>query len=825
MNYNKIKADNKNEFEEIIIDFISGVKIKSKPEELEAVQVFSKQLVEDYDYPKEYIQTHPQYRVKKRPSDIKKEYPIDIAVFKSKQKLEDEIYIIVECKKKNKKDGKNQLENYLTFSNAYLGVWFNGDERIFLQKYITKNGEVHFIEIPNIPKFGQRIEDIGKFKRKDLKPTHNLKPIFKSIRNYLAGNNVGAIRDEVLAQQLINLIFCKLYDEKYTPPNEMLQFRAGINEDKKEIEKRIIVLFNEVKFKLDEIIENDDRIILTTNSIAYMVGELQNYCLIDCERDVIADAFETFIGHALKGGQGQFFTPRNVIKMMVEILNPNENDKIIDPACGSGGFLVDSLKFVWNKIELNCQKMAWKEIDIQKKKIEVATKNFRGIDKDYFLSKVAKAYMNLVGDGTTGIFNEDSLDIITNWKKETQQKIKLENFDIVLTNPPFGKNIKIEGEEKLKQFDVGYKWKIKNKNWEKGKLKENEAPEILFIERCLQLLKFGGRLGIVLPDGFFNENVSYLRSWILTKVKILAIIDIPLATFQPNTSTKTSLLFFEKVNNIKQDYLIFMAVANYCGHNRRGKEIEKNDLPTILQLYKDYKNNAQIVLNEFAFEVNVKELIKTNFWIPKHFSPFYKQKIIELKKLHKFVLLGEICVIKKGDEPGSENYIPYLEKSNTDIPFIRTSDLVNYSINQFSDIFLDENFYEELNQDIQPNDILYTKDGKIGITAMITENDKIIISSGIVRIRLLEKAIKQYGLTQEYIFAILSDKHFGFYQAIRRTVIAATIPHLREKRLAEFEIPILQKDKIKIITDIVNKSFQFKNETKKLDNKINIFFS
>ncbi|HNL08343.1 MAG TPA: N-6 DNA methylase, partial [Chitinophagales bacterium] len=413
---------------------------------------------------KTHIQTHPQHRVKIRPSDTKKEYPIDIGVFQNAAKNEDDLYIVVECKKSNRKDGKSQLQNYLTLSNAYLGVWFNGEERIFIRKYITNKGEIYFEEIPNIPKFGQRIEDIGKFTRQDLRPTHNLKAIFKSIRNYLAANTVGATRDEVLAQQLINIIFCKLYDEKHTAPTDIVRFRAGIGETPQEIVQRVRDIFEEVKTNLPEVIERQDQINLDAKSIVYVVGELQNYSLMNSERDVIADAFETFIGQALKGGQGQFFTPRNVVKMIVNILQPNENDRIIDPACGSGGFLIDALKSVWEKTEQKYQQLGWSVTEIEKRKIQIATKNFRGLDKDYFLSKVAKAYMNLVGDGTTGIFCEDSLELPQNWSNETRSKIHLGEFDMVLTNPPFGKNIKVEGREKLLQYEVGHKWKYNEEN-------------------------------------------------------------------------------------------------------------------------------------------------------------------------------------------------------------------------------------------------------------------------------------------------------------------------------------------------------------------------
>lgn len=192
-----------------VLDYISGLPVKETPEEIEAVQPFSKILVDDYGYPKEHIHTRPQYRVKVRPSDTKKEYPVDIAVFTGADHVDDAAYIIVECKKKNRKDGRSQLEDYLRFSKAYLGVWFNGEERLYLQK-IEKDGRILFEEIPNIPRYGERVEDIGKFKRKDLKPAENLKPTFKTIRNYLAANAVGITRDEVFASQLINIIY--LYD-------------------------------------------------------------------------------------------------------------------------------------------------------------------------------------------------------------------------------------------------------------------------------------------------------------------------------------------------------------------------------------------------------------------------------------------------------------------------------------------------------------------------------------------------------------------------------------------------------------------------------------
>jgi len=156
-----------------------------------------------------------------------------------------------------------------------------------------------------------------------------------------------------------------------------------------------------------------------------------------------------------------------------------------------------------------------------------------------------------------------------------------------------------------------------------------------------------------------------------------------------------------------------------------------------------------------------------------------------------------------------------MDKKDTDIPFIRTSDLVNYEVDQFPDFYIPEEIYKELKQDIKAGDVLFTKDGKIGMSAMITKNDKAIIASGLVRLKL-KTEVKKYNLTPEYLFIVLSIKETGLYPAIRRTVIASTIPHLREERLKKFEIPILDKNLIDEITKLVKEAFELKDEKKKL---------
>jgi len=791
--------------ENIITDYISGLEIKATPEEVEAVQVFAKQLVEDYGYPKSHIQTHPQHRVKVRPSDTKKEYTVDIAVFKNDKKDENELYIVVECKKKNRKDGRTQLENYLTLSNAYLGVWFNGNERFFIRKFVKQNGEIIFEEIPNIPKFQQRVEDIGKFTRQDLKPTHNLKAIFKSIRNHLAANTVGATRDEVLAQQLINLIFCKLYDEKYTAPDQIVKFRAGIDEKPAIVEKRILDLFKEVKTNLPEVIDEEDRISLDTNSIVYVVGELQNYSLMNSERDVVADAFETFIGHALKGGQGQFFTPRNVVKMIVDILQPSETDKIIDPACGSGGFLIETLKFVWEKLDEKGKKMGWSSKVLETEQMKTATNNFRGIDKDYFLSKVAKAYMNLVGDGTTGIFCEDSLENPENWRTEAQLKVQLGSFDILLTNPPFGAKIPVVGEEKLKQYQFGYKWKFntKNNHWEKtNQLKDKEEPQVLFIERCLDLLKDGGKMAMVLPNGILgNEQEEYLRDYILRKGNLFAIIELPFETFSPHVTIKTSVLFIQKGKKNSSD--LFISINQNCEHDKKGRPTEKDDIPHVASSFN------QKTSNENNFFINHSFLEKS--FIAKRYLQKHVNNLAKIYQTqHPVVELGEIIkTVHNG--ANIEGASIYVEKKQG-IPYILVKSITKEGIDFENLKYI--NYELKTNRDVIKNTvsedtILMTRAGNAGICANIPPD----LVGGVASGFLINIHVDLIKVNPYYLVSFLNSD-FGQFQ-LERVSSGSILQSIRSSDLRKIKVILPPIEIQNQIGEKVKKSVLAKAESRK----------
>lgn len=226
------------------------------------------------------------------------------------------------------------------------------------------------------------------------------------------------------------------------------------------------------------------------------------------------------------------------------------------------------------------------------------------------------------------------------------------------------------------------------------------------------------------------------------------------------------------------------------------------------------------IQKEKYYSVNLSDIAKEDLWTPAFSYPLYVNTLKDIQKKWHTVPLGEIATVKKGDEVGSDNYNKYLDKKDTDIPFIRTSDLVNYEVDQFPDFYIPEEIYQELKQDIKAGDVLFTKDGKVGMSAMLTKNDEVIIASGLVRLRLKAEA-KKYNLTPEYLFIVLSLKETGLYPAIRRTVVASTIPHLREERLKEFEIPVLDKNSIDEITKLVKEAFELKDEKKKLIKEVN----
>lgn len=742
-----------------LLDYISGREIPATPEEVGAVQPFVRQLVEDYGYPKGLIRTRPQWHVKASPSDRAKSYPVDIAVFADDPQRDDSLYIVVECKKPHRKDGRDQLEDYLRLSRASLGVWTNGAERLFLRKR-EANGKVTFEEIPNIPRFGQRVEDIGLFKRADLRATHNLKSVFRSARNYLAANAVGMTRDEPLAQQIINLIFCKIYDERFTRRDAVVSFRAGVGEDPSDVAKRIKGIFAQVVTTYDDVFSKSDRIDLDDRSISYVVGELQQYALIECERDVVGDAFETFIGPSLKGSQGQFFTPRNVTNLVRSLVRPKIGDMILDPACGSGGFLVEAMRALWSEVDAQADDLDWPDNERESEKQKAAIRQLRGIDKDEFLSKVAKAYMALLGDGRGGVFCENSLVPMSEWSPKTRQEVAVSEFDVIMTNPPFGKKLKITESGILEHYDLAQKWtKARGSDLYEmsSKTQDAQTPQILFIERCLNLLSDKGRMGIVLPESMLcNPSHRYIMQYILSRATIRAVISVHEDLFQPYTHAKTAVVLIE--NGIEpegESHEVFMAVARWCGHDSRGHSIPYDDLPKISERWERYVGGEELDFDHLGFVINSSE-IRDHIYLPKYYNPEIQESIETLSETHDLVRLGDLAdsgaiEVSTGDEVGKLAY------GTGGIPFIRTSDIANWQIKGDPKHGLSEEIYNSLSekQNVEPGDILMVRDGTylVGTCAIVTELDwRIVYQSHILKFKVVDKEVMHPNL----LLALLS---------------------------------------------------------------------
>lgn len=788
-----------------IRDSISGYEVKATPEEVEAVQVFARRLVEDYGYEPAQIQTRPQFRVRKSPSDVGKTYPVDIAVFHSKEKIEENLMLIVECKKKTRREGLSQLKLYLDMSPAYLGVWFNGNEHVYIRKIHHKDGSRTYEELPNIPRKGERIEDIGLYRRKDLKKPSNLKAIFRDIRNHLAGMTTGITRDEALAQEIVAILFCKIFDEQGCSPEEIVEFRAGIGEPAEDVRHRIINLFEKVKSAtFGDVFSEEDTITLDAESLRYVIGELQNYCIMDADRDAVGDAFEIFIGPALRGSEGQFFTPRNVVKMMVEMLNPKPGEKIIDPACGSGGFLINALEYVWTQLKIEAKNKSWSNRQLIRRELEASIGDFRGIDKDAFLTKVTKAYMAIVGDGRGGIFCENALLPAEEWQISTREKIDIGSFSIVLTNPPFGSKIPVKGRNILTQYELGYKWKKNSKTgkWEKtNTLLQSQSPQILFLERCLQLLKDGGRMGIVLPESILgNPSYGYVVQYLREKTKILAIVAMPEPLFKTSgkggTHCKTCVVFIQK-ETPSENYAIFMAEAKWCGHDSRGNRTFRkaedgkiyllDDIPTISKRYKEAITNPQnFKRSHLGYWLNTSEILN-DILIPKYYDPEIEAELQMLCDTHNLVTLGDlidnsIISITTGDEVGKMAY------GTGKIPFIRTSDISNWELKIDPKHGVSEAIYESLadKQDVQAGDIFLVRDGTylIGTCCMVTEHDiPILYQSHIYKLRVLNNKLDRYLL-----LAILNSPIVK--RQIRAKQFTQDIIDTLGRRVAEIILPI-----------------------------------
>jgi type I restriction enzyme M protein len=336
---------------------------------------------------------------------------------------------------------------------------------------------------------------------------------------------------------------------------------------------------------------------LSDRALAFMVSELAKYDLSRTDVDVKGGAYQEIVGDNLRGDRGQYFTPRGVIKMTVEMLAPKEHDRILDPACGTGGFLVETLGYMLRQFRTGAgirpNEENTQEWDLMNDKIrEFAENQLFGADFDPFLIKATQMNMVMAGDGKGHLYHVNSLEFPAGYLDdldEAKKNIPLGSMDLVITNPPFGSDIPITDAGILDQYELAATWeRAEDGNFRRtGRRQSSVAPEILFVERCVKWLKPGGRAGIVLPDGILgNPAAEYIRWWILHHTWVLASVDLPVEAFihEANVNILTSVLVLKRktdeemraeVMGGKQDYPVFMAVAEKVGIDRRGNKLYK----------------------------------------------------------------------------------------------------------------------------------------------------------------------------------------------------------------------------------------------------------
>jgi len=600
-----------------ICDYIDGTFRNDTPEEY-VRQTIEKRLVNEHKYSRERIKVEHTIKIGSNKPRL------DIAIFPEDctDYSQENIKIIIECKKEtvephNKKEGVDQLKSYMSACpNCEWGMWTNGKNKEVFRKVVNERGQIQFDEYNDIPSADGSIEDIDKPKRENLKNAveDNLLFTFKTCHNHIYVTD--GMQKQPAFFELLKVIFCKIEDERNVP--HPLQFYATSAERSNPdgqltVKKRISKIFESVKKKYGKIFDPNDVINLQPRSLAYIVSELQKYSLLKTHIDIKGKAYEELVGANLRGDRGEFFTPRNVMKMTVEMIAPKTHEKVLDSSCGTGGFLVTAMNYVIKQIEnqfinefgKKTEEWNYDEIKLFQEKIsETASNNFFGFDINPDLVKATKMNMVMNNDGSGNILRVDSLLPPHEWSDEFKTKLAealqidkstirspktIGFFDVIVTNPPFGSKIPIKDPHILEQYELGYIWERNEKTWRKtNKLQSSVPPEQLFIERCWQLLKPGGRMGIVLPDSILGSpGLGYIRQWLIKNTFIIASVDLHVDTFQPRNGTQTSVLILQKKSEQEiiqeeksgqmKDYNVFMVMVDKIGHDKRGNTIFKRD--------------------------------------------------------------------------------------------------------------------------------------------------------------------------------------------------------------------------------------------------------
>ncbi|GAB5546900.1 MAG: N-6 DNA methylase [Sandaracinaceae bacterium] len=587
-----------------LLDYITGKLIKDSAKE-QVRQRVARALFHEYGISVDDME--PSFRMTVDGRSKK----ADIAIFEpdSEHTVENLIRVVL-CEKEPKpskkgatkirdhEQAKKDVSNLHAFmgegEKCRYGLWTNGLEFFFFEKKVTRF-DVKYEPLGDWPPADESVgsRDVVSNARMRQADPDMLRVTFRRCHNFIHGNE-GLPKDAAF-WQFLYLIFAKIHDE--SKPGAGREFWAGPTEQftadgREAIKARVLPLFDEVKAKYPNIFRGEERLSLSDRALAFMVSELAKYDLARTAVDAKGAAYQEIVGSNLRGDKGQFFTPRSVINMAVAMLDPKPNERFMDPACGTGGFLVAAIDHI---DEQYCRehgidrskKTEKQQQEVLRLQREFAAKHLFGSDFDPYLVKAAQMNIHLASDADPKVFHVNSLELPAGHLDDVEAAnaaVPMGTIDVIATNPPFGSKIPVTDPLILEHYDLGHSWKEQDDGVfvKQAGLQSSVAPEVLFIERVVQLLRPRGRAALVLPNGLLsNASDAFIRAWIMRHTQVLASVDLPMETFIPdaNVNILTSVLFIRK--RTEQEMLardlgnedeekVFFAVAERIGYDRRG---------------------------------------------------------------------------------------------------------------------------------------------------------------------------------------------------------------------------------------------------------------
>ena len=509
-------------------------------------------------------------------------------------------YTVVECKKDGVTDAEFTQAIEQGVGNAtwvklraeYVVIVAGGTRRVLdvSDKFGAFEREQNILA--DLPKAYGKPQEFRFYKgtENDIQPVarEDLIVAIKKCHQTLWGG--GRLSPPTAFGELCKLIFVKISDEQKPRKNgEPYQFQIKTHEPSSKLAERINALYDEQKIKDPEVftesIKVDDRVLRT------VVSHLEAINLNKTDLDVKGVAFEQFMDGFFKGDFGQYFTPRPIIEFCVNMMKPEQDWDVLDPSCGSGGFLLHALDYM--------RKQAGDYFDKATQPVEYfncwhdfAAKHLYGIEINDEIARVAKMNMIVHDDGHTNVISHDALESIDKMKEHNKGFSK-DRFDLILTNPPFGSTINLAEKPYLSSYELGNNIDTKGKQ----KPRKNQSSEVLFIERIWQFLKPGvGKAAIVLPDGILtNSSMQYVRDFILEKFQLLAVVSLPQCAFAHfGAGVKASVIFVRKRKDNEKpnaDEAIFMAAPELIGYDATGRKTE-SQLDEIVKKYEEFQKDA-----------------------------------------------------------------------------------------------------------------------------------------------------------------------------------------------------------------------------------------